>query len=74
MEVSLDQLAVNAELCKPGTQQCVKASTAKIHLDSLSKNGKRATGSFTVGLGSAGHWEGRFSVKDQRVRPTLICE
>jgi hypothetical protein len=73
MMVPLDQ-AVQAELCEPSSKHCETATAGKIHLDSLSKNGKHASGSFTADFPNAGHEEGKFTVKYHHEGPKYICE
>jgi hypothetical protein len=71
--VPLDQ-TVHAELCEAGSKQCETATAAQIHLDSLSKNGRHASGSFTADFPNAGHVEGKFTVKYHHEGPKYICE
>ncbi len=74
MMVSQDRLEVDAEFCGPGSKQCEKAIAAKIYLDSVSKNGKHASGNFTVDFPTSGHKEGKFEVKYHHDGPKPICE
>jgi hypothetical protein len=72
--VSVDRLEVKAELCGPESKQCEPATAAKIYLDSVSKNGKHASGNFSVDFPSVGHQEGKFDVKYHHEGPRYICE
>jgi hypothetical protein len=72
--VSLDRLTAEAKLCEPGSIQCEAATAASIHLDFVSKNGKHASGRYSVDFPSAGHEEGRFTVKQHHEGPRYICE
>jgi len=72
--VSQGRLAVDAELCETGTKRCEKATAAKIFIDSVSKNGKHATGNFTADFPTGGHKEGGFKVKYHHEGPKPICE
>jgi len=72
--VSADRVAVEAELCGPESKQCETATAAKIYLDSVSKNGKQASGNFSADFPSIGHQEGKFAVKYHHEGPKYICE
>jgi hypothetical protein len=74
MMVSSDRSKVQAKLCDLGATQCEKATSAKMRLQLVSKNGKRASGFFIVDFPSAGHEEGKFTVKLRRQVPGYICE
>ena len=72
--VGPDWLKVHAKLCAAGSSQCEAATSAKIHLDFVSTNGKHASGSFSVDFPNAGHEEGKFAVKQHHEGPRYICE
>jgi len=72
--VSTDQLVVQAKLCEVGSTQCEDATSAKLRLEMVSRNGKHASGSFTADFPSAGHQEAKFAVKYHHTGPRVICE
>jgi hypothetical protein len=74
MMVSQGRLSVDAEFCGPSSKQCEKSSAAEIYLASVSRNGKHASGDFTVDFPTSGHKEGKFKVKYHHNGPKPICE
>jgi hypothetical protein len=72
--VSIDRVVVEAELCGAESKQCETATAARIYLDSVSKNGKHASGNFSGDFPNIGHQEGKFAVKYHHEGPRYICE
>jgi len=72
--VSARWVEVEAKLCDVGSSECEHATAAKIRLESVSHKGKHASGGYSVDFLSAGHQEGRFTVKYHHEGPIPICE
>jgi len=72
--VSVDKVVVDAQLCGLGSKQCEPATAATIYLDSVSKNGRHASGHFSADFPSVGHQEGKFAVKFHHAGPRYLCE
>src|ERR1700722_3064054 len=72
--ISSGWITVDAKLCDLGSNQCETATTAKIRLESISKKGRRVSGSYSVDFPSAGHEEEKFTVRYHHKGPRIICE
>ena len=69
--VSVDRLPVNAEFCEAESKHCETATASKIYLDSVSKNGKHASGNFSGDFPNIGHQEGKFAVNYHHEGPNI---
>jgi hypothetical protein len=73
MLVSEGWQKVDAKLCNVGSNQCEPATGAKILLESMTRKGKHASGSYSADIPSIGHKEGGFSVRRHHEGSLPIC-
>jgi hypothetical protein len=63
-----------SQLCSLPSDHCEAATSARIRIESVSKNQKHASGTFVVDFRDGRHEEGKFQAKYHHEGPRVICE
>jgi hypothetical protein len=72
--VGADWVSVEAKRCDLASGECEPVAAGKIRVESVSRNGGHAYGSYSFDFPNTGHDEGKFTVKDQHKGQQIICE
>jgi hypothetical protein len=62
------------KLCPIHSDHCEDVVSAKMHVESVSRNGKHASGTFTVNFRDGKHEGATFSAKYHHEGPRIYCE